>query len=110
MATVINVKKPKYNEVIASPELIAVNGEGVIPYGGGRTGLFLILYSTNGGTVTIKGGGGVFGGGEKTISLEAGENKHLLLEAGCFVQTDGEHKGCVLVTASNCMLGVIELD
>lgn len=110
MATLVNVKKPKYNEAIAAPELTAVSGEGIIPYGGGRTGLYLLLYSVNGGSVTFKGGNSVFGGGEKTVVLEAGENKHLLLEPGRFVQSEGEHKGKVQIVASNCMIGVVELD
>lgn len=110
MATVINVTKPKYNEAISSPELTAVSGEGIIPYSGGRTGLFLVMYSTNGGSVTIKSGNGVFGGREKVYTIAAGANMHVLLEPGAFVQTEGTHKGKVVITVSNCMVGAIELD
>ncbi len=109
MATQINVIKPAYNKPTNAPTMQSVNGEGVVPYTGGRNGLLLILYSSDSNTITIKGGTGVFAGGDMKVTIGGGENKHLLLEPAPFLQTEGANKGCVVVQASNCMVGAVEL-
>ncbi len=110
MATKITANKIYYNKVNPNNELINFTGSVAVSYGGGSGGLLLTFYATKATTVTIKGGSGVFGGVDKVFTLGAEKNTQLLLEPGPYLQTEGAEKGCVLVQASECLIGATELN
>ena len=90
MATTIIPIKPKFNTPIEAPAMLSVVGEAIIPYNGSGNGLYLIAYSPDSGSFTIKAGDGIFAGSDMTVTVSAGSNNHILLEPAAFLQTTGE--------------------
>ena len=110
MDIIVNASKPKYNSVINAPMMVSISGEVKIPYNGGRTGVYLIIFSVEGAVVNVKAGDGIFAGGDLMVSLGAGESKHVLLEPGLFVQTEGPDKGHIVLSGGQYSVSAIELD